>query len=454
MPNPEVAIANNEILLVDDDVNTLKALRRVLETERYTVSAVTTGRDAIRQVKLARPYIVLLDLGLPDADGVDLLRLFLQEGVEHVIIISGTDSVEMTRLCLRSGAFDFILKPAGRKEILQAVRRASSAYDVSQVTAQRYPLELQPGFGALETPSDASQHLFKQLRQFSTTAPVKSLITGPAGLFKHDIAALIHHYSDRSGPALLINCGLETDDKALMRFTSTVNSTINSTQRGYIEQATGASLVLDDISLLPLSIQNWLKAYIVRVESTRDLAQQVSQQSTCSIIGILREPAEIAIEEGRLSSELYELLSQNHLCVPALSDRPKDIPVYASHAIAQLNTLLNCEKSLSPSFLSFLSVQPWEGNLVELKNRLLIAYRGTEDGEELIHDPQLWPPMINENPTHSTNNTNVTCAIGMSLEDAEKLLIKATLNSVVDNKSQAAKILGISVKTLYNRLKR
>ena len=450
----DAALASNEILLVDDDVHTLKALSRLLEAEHYVVRSATTGQDAIKQVEIALPYIILLDLGLPDANGVDLLNRFLLEGVKHVIIVSGTDSVETTRSCLRAGAFDFLLKPAGRKELLQAVRRASSAYDVGQMSSQQYPLELHPGFGALETPSAASQKLFRQLKQFRTTASANSLIRGPAGLLKRDIATLVHHYNDRSGPALLINCALETDDDALARFTQPVQSSNNPTQIGYIEQAAGSSLVLDDISLLPLSVQRWLVAYIDRIDAINNSNQQASFQASCNIIGILRESIELCLEEGRLLPELHTRLSNNLILVPALSERPEDVPVYAQQAIAQLNTLLNCEKSLSSEFLSFLSAQSWEGNLVELKNRLLIAYRATEDGEEIVYDPQLWPPMIHDALTCKSHSTGVVCAIGMSLEDAEYRLIKVTLDSVEDNKSKAAKILGISVKTLYNRLKR
>jgi len=359
MAKLDANLSSNEILLVDDDSATLKALSRLLESEQYVVRTAKTGQDAIKQIELAQPYIVLLDLGLPDADGVDLLRKFLRKGVSHVIIVSGTDNADTTRSCLRAGAFDFLIKPAAREELLQAIRRASSAYDVDILSSQQYPLQLHPGFGALETPSDASQKLFKQIKQFRTSSTANSLITGPAGLLKRDVAALVHHYNERTGSALLINCALETDDDALARFTQTAHSS------SYTKQT-----------------------------------------------------------------------------------------VYARHAIAQLNELLHCEKSLSSEFLSFLTDQSWDGNLVELKNRLLIAYRATEDGEEIVYDSQLWPPMIHETLTHNSHDTGVACAIGMSLEDAENRLIRATLDSVNGNKRQAAQMLGISVKTLYNRLKR
>ena len=454
MAKLDALLASNEILLVDDDAHTLKALSRLLEAEQFVVRTAQSGQDAIEEVKLALPYIVLLDLGLPDADGVDLLRRFLGEGVGHIIIVSGTDNAETTRSCLRAGAFDFLLKPAGREELLQAVRRASSAFDGDKVSSQQYPLELRPGFGALETPSDASQKLFIQLKQFRTTASANSLITGPAGLLKRDVAALVHHYNNRAGPALLINCALETDKDALARFSQSDHSTSNTKQMGYIEQAVGGSLVLDDVSLLPLAVQQWLVNYINQSEEKNMPIQQASHQAPCNIIGILKEPIEIALDDNRLLPELHTHLSKNLICVPALSERSEDVSVYAQHAIAQLNTLLNCEKSLSSEFLSFLSTLSWEGNLVELKNRLLMAYRGTEDGEEIVYDPQLWPPMIHETLNRQSQDPGVACAIGMSLEDAENRLIEATLGSVQGNKSKAAKILGISVKTLYNRLKR
>ena len=454
MAKLDANLSSNEILLVDDDSATLKALSRLLESEQYVVRTAKTGQDAIKQIELAQPYIVLLDLGLPDADGVDLLRKFLRKGVSHVIIVSGTDNADTTRSCLRAGAFDFLIKPAAREELLQAIRRASSAYDVDILSSQQYPLQLHPGFGALETPSDASQKLFKQIKQFRTSSTANSLITGPAGLLKRDVAALVHHYNERTGSALLINCALETDDDALARFTQTAHSSSYTKQTGYIEQAAGGSLVLEDVSLLPQSVQRWLVDYIDRIGKTNSPALQTSQLSSCNIIGILKEPIETVMKEGRLVPELHERLSKNSIFIQPLSKRPDDVPVYARHAIAQLNELLHCEKSLSSEFLSFLTDQSWDGNLVELKNRLLIAYRATEDGEEIVYDSQLWPPMIHETLTHNSHDTGVACAIGMSLEDAENRLIRATLDSVNGNKRQAAQMLGISVKTLYNRLKR
>lgn len=454
MSNPDVALASNDILLVDDDLDTLNALRRVLQAEQYLVDTASTGEDAIKRVESAPPHIILLDLGLPDADGVELLRTLLCKGVKHVIIVSGTGCAETTRSCLRAGAFDFILKPAGRDELLQAVRRATSVYEVGQVTTQSYPLELKPGFGALETPSDKSQQLFSQLKKMSTSSPANALIGGPAGLFKRDIAALIHHYNGRSGPALLINCALETDNDTLRRFTKTVNSNSKCTHVAYTDQAIDGSLILDDISLLPSSVQRWLATYIKRANTAEDQTQEASRRQSFNIIGILRESADLALSEGRLDSELYTGLSINHILVPALNERIEDVAVYARRAIAQLNTIFQYEKSMSQEFVDFLTTQPWEGNLVELKNRLLIAYRGTENGEEIVHDPLLWPSTKEVECVHTEKATGVAGVVGVSLDVAERRLIKATLASVDDNKRQAAKILGISVKTLYNRLKR
>jgi|GEM_PF-1905498 len=444
-------IIGDDILLVDDDEQTLQALARVLEDASYTVRTARSAKSALESVKDALPAIVLLDLGLPDANGVDVLRNLLANDVPQVIIISGTDSVETTRQCLREGAFDFLLKPAQRDELLQAVRRATSSYQVNRVITQEYPIELQPGFGSLETPSYASQQMFKQLKDIATESQTNAIITGPAGLFKRDIAALLHHYTGKSGPALLINCALEIGEKAEARFSGQSSKSGNPV--GYLEMADNGTLILDDISLLPVPVQSLLARHITLARELSNTKNNNVLKNPCSIVGILKEPIDFALSEGRLQPELFDILSANRIGVPALKDRPDDIVVFAQQAVSQLNILLQTEKSLAAEFSEFLKAQTWEGNLIDLKNRLLTAYRATGDGDEIIYDPMHWPTANLEQTPHSEASTGVASLVGMSLIDAENLLIKATLASVGDNKSKASKILGISVKTLYNRLK-
>ncbi|MFK7857438.1 MAG: sigma-54-dependent transcriptional regulator [Granulosicoccus sp.] len=447
------AETGDDILLVDDDPDTLKALKQVLDAEGYKTRAAESANRALLAIKDELPNIALLDLGLPDANGIELMKTLLLEGVEHVIIISGTDSAETTRQCLREGAFDFILKPAHRDDLLQAVRRATSSYHVNKVKAQDYPVIIKPGFGSLETPSKASRGMFASLRKIAASRHANALITGAAGLFKQDIAALVHHYTGRSGSALLINCALETDDKAVVRFEGDFGVSGNRTNIGYLERASKGTLVLDDLSLLPGAVQHVLAEHIHSGREASDNASKMTQQSHCNIIGILKEPFDEALSSGRLQSTLYAALLPNHVDVPALKDRSEDIGFFTKHAISQLNVLLKSEKSVSEDYLDLLTTKRWDGNLIELKNRLLTAYRGTEDGEQIICDPLLWPAVHHDSETLAVQSYGVAPLIGMTLAEAEMKLIKATLASVDDNKSKASKILGISVKTLYNRLK-
>ncbi|MFK8083330.1 MAG: sigma-54-dependent transcriptional regulator [Granulosicoccus sp.] len=444
----------HDILLVDDDPDTLKALQRVLEVEHYQTRSASSAKGALNSVRERLPAIVLLDLGLPDSVGVELLRTLLEEGVPYVIVVSGTDSAETTRQCLREGAFDFILKPAHRDDLLKAIRRATSSYQINQVKSYAYPVELKPGFGSLETPSQASRNMFGLLKKLAAGKQANALITGNAGLFKRDVAALLHHYTRRSGPALLINCALETDGNAVDRFMTHAGKAKDQTPGGYLERATDGTLILDDISLLPKSVQDALADYITRNMEIIRLDQNISPSRSCNVVGILKEAMRDALDSGRLQSSLYSVLAPNQIVVPALKDRPEDVIFFARHAVSQLNSLLNMEKSLSNDFLEFLSTQSWEGNLIELKNRLLTAYRGTEDGEEIVFDALLWPSATSDDANSSTYAPNINPLIGTTLADAEMQLIKATLASVNENKSKAAKILGISVKTLYNRLKK
>ena len=444
--------ANTEVLIVEDDLNTANALQTLLERAGYRTEFSLSLMAALDHTRAQRPRIVLLDLSLPDGEGENVVSTFKQLGANEVIVISGSGDPERTRKCLKEGAFDFIEKPVSAESLIRAVRRADGARRLQQTQSIDYPLELKPGLGSLEGGSVASQKLIEQIRQITSTPGYNVLITGQSGVLKADVAAIIHRYSGRSGPALYVNCASENDEQALNRFfgshfdSKQLESSDDSPLRpGYLHKAHSGCLVLDDISALPIVIQRRLTDFM---ESGEALAEQASiaTKHDCVLVGVLREPVDTAINAGRLHQPLLDSLSRHVIDVPPLVDRQEDIEFFARQAVEQLNKVFSTEKSLSVEIVDYMKSYYWPGNLVELKNFVFDAYRATEPGDEMNPDISWF---------HSTDdeaNDDILPFVGQTFRDVEKQLIEATLASVDQNKRKAAGILGISVKKLYNRL--
>ena len=447
----ETISAATEVLIVEDDLNTATALQQLLERAGYRSEFSLSLTAALDYTAAEKPRIVLLDLSLPDGDGESVVSTFKQLGVNEVIVISGSGDPERTRLCLRAGAFDFIEKPVSAKSLIRAVRRADGARR-SQITKSiDYPLELKPGLGSLEGKSVASQRMLEQIRQITRSSGYNVLITGQSGVLKADVAAIIHRYSGRTGLALHVNCASENDDQAQQRFfgcqlkDNIKRNGESSVRPGYLHKAHLGTLVLDDISSLPLVIQRRLKEFMDSGEALAEMAS-VPTKHDCVLVGVLREPINTAIDAGRLHKPLLDSLSQHVIAVPPLVDRQEDIEFFARQAVEQLNKVFSTEKSLSVEIVDYMKSYYWPGNLVELKNFVFDAYRATEAGDEMNPDISWF---------HSTDDEasdNILPFVGQTFRDVEKQLIEATLVSVDHNKRKAAGILGISVKKLYNRL--
>lgn len=438
-----------DVLIVEDDPQVLNAMQRLLGRAGYTTVGAQSLAGGMTLVEAHSPEVVLLDLSLPDGDGLTLIQAMKARGVGEVIIVSGTDDAKKTHECLQAGVFDFILKPAGAEDILRSVRRADARRRLQAITPQVFPAQLMPGLGALEGVSVVSQRLLSVIKKIALDLPVQAIITGQPGVMKADSAALIHHYGGRAGSALLVNCASENDDRAVERFFGKQNEPHASDKavvtEAYLAKADGGTLVLDDISELPVSVQRRLVSFMNSGESISQNAL-IPVRYDCSIIGILREPADRALSSGRLHQPFFYALSTTTLVVPPLVERRDDIEHFARYAVEQLNRVFDTEKSVSAEMIERLRSHYWPGNLVELSNLMLTAYRSTEPGEEIVADSVLF------GGAEIQSDEKIAPFIGQTFAEVESQLIKATLRACDNNKSQSAKMLGISLKTLYNRL--
>ena len=429
-----------DILIVEDDEPTANAIEKVLSRQGYQTGSASTLAQALTLARQFTPGLVVLDLTLPDGDGLKAMTTLKQSGVKEVIILSGTSSPEITRQCLQQGALDFIAKPAVAADIVSSVRRADSLIKLENLTLGSYPFTLKPGLGSIESEkSEAGKQLTESIKSVAQSPDTTCcLITGEAGVLKCDVAASIHHYRALDRHALMICCAWESDNIALNRFTSdsyAAKRALKPPGAGYLSEAQGGTLVLDDLTALSIDVQAML-------------ADQLDASLLdCLLIGVLREDPLCAIRSGRLNERLYEMLSVTTIEVPKLQKRKADVPYFANQMVEELNAIFDTEKSISAAFMAELERHDWPGNLVEFRNLMLTAYWLTEPGEEIVEG------FGQTQASTTTINSDIAPFVGLSFQQAERQLVEATLAHFDDNKRESAKALGISTKTLYNRLK-
>ncbi len=436
----------NSAIVIEDDVPTAQAIGKVVESMGFEVRLAHSLKEARELSATVLPALALVDLGMPDGDGVAMVRELREIGVEDFIVISGSRSQERVVESLRAGVADFLIKPVKLSEIRAVVERVVAARDAFRVGVATPVARASIEPARLVGHSEATLHLRQQVQRVAGMDPLRAVIIGAPGVGKRNIAASIHHETGVEGKALCVSCAEEVDEAASIRFFGrTAAGKADRALAGYVELAEGGTLILDDMSRLPLSLQSKLKTCIDTGLVSPSRGKQ-SRPVRCAIIAILREPAAIAMEEGRLRDDLYYSLAESVITVPPLSEREEDTLEIAERAINELNSLTGTDKALSEELRSRLANYSWPGNVIELKNTLRAAYASTEPDEVIEISKLMMPALIDGAADPAAH------LVGNSFWDVERKLLLATLDYTGGNKRQAARILGISLKTLYNRL--
>lgn len=466
----------NHVLIVDDDPDSAATLRELIGEEHFSVAVAHSLRDARRQMAMQQPHLVLLDLQLPDGSGMELFEDPRLES--KVVLVTGHASLDSSIAALRHGALDYLVKPVAldRLEDLLArfLPRSPACHPaVSQPLDSPSPGGDQP-FGRLLGGSQPMQRVYQQIRRVAATS-VTVLITGESGTGKEVVAQTLHDLSPRqSQPFLAINCGAISPHLIESEIFGHEKGSFTGAERqhqGFFERAAGGTLFLDEITEMPLDLQVKLLRVLetgcfMRVGSTQ------SQETDVRIVAATNRCPRAAIATGKLREDLFYRLNVFPIELPPLRERLSDVPVLAQHFLDDLGAREGTVKRFAPEALQQLSEHQWPGNVRELRNAVQRAYvmaQGTLiDSAWLPHRA----PASGERPAADGGSSDrievrdapgvndasgeepaVAVAVGMSMAQAEKLLIQATLKQCMYQKERTAAVLGISLKTLYNRLK-
>jgi DNA-binding NtrC family response regulator len=386
-------------LVVEDDARQGMLLAATLETAGHTVRACPDGLGALGMVRDTPPDVILLDLGLPDIDGLELIPLLLAAApLSRIVVITGKDSVATAVGALRAGARHYLVKPWDREELLLVVEREARAVHRDQVRAR---CDEGAVFWGRAPQIEAIRQKLVRIAH-SPFTPV--LITGETGTGKEVVARELHRLAAPPGPFIAVNCAAVPDDlleSELFGHDRGAFTGARARRRGLVELADGGTLFLDEIGDMSLPLQAKLLRFLQDHRFFR-LGGEEEISTRCRVVAATNRQLESMMETGSFRRDLYYRLAVVTLEVPALRERPEDIVPLAYHILREIAAEIGKEpRQLNPAAEAALVRYHWPGNIRELRNRLeralILGTEGTIQAADL--DLPLQFPRREAHPT-------------------------------------------------------
>ena len=440
------------ILIVDDDITFALMLRTWLSKRGFDVETASTVAAARTALGGGGFSLVLSDMRLPDQDGIALLQWMSGAGIETpVIVMTSYAEIQNAVRCMKLGARDYVAKPVNPDELLKKIREALEKpveAPVEAKNARRGAAKAAPAPAPLdyiEGRSDASRRLYEYIRLVAPTN-MSVLVNGASGTGKEHVAQLIHRNSKRAGkPFVAVDCGAIPRELAASEFFGHVKGSFTGAvgdKKGAFEAADGGTLFLDEVGNLTYETQvQLLRALQERrirpVGGNREIPVDIR------LVAATNEDLEAAIARGTFRADLYHRINSFSLRVPSLRERREDIPLFADFFLDQANRELDKRiVGFEAKTVKALAGYEWPGNLRQLKNTVMSATLLAAGEYITLGD---LPHEITEPSASGTS---------FSLHDpvSEEEQIRRALAAAGGNKSQAAKLLGIDRKTLYNKM--
>ena len=455
---------NRRILIIDDERPILLTLEALLTRHGYPVETAATAAAGLRLLKTKPPALVLLDLQLPDAEGLHMLDQIKAEHPEmQVVILTAHDSLNNAIESIKRGAYHFISKPYAPEELLSLVEKALEKQSLLRETAElrQKTKQLEKRLEIAETrlaPVFTSK-VMQQIDELITAmAPSEAnvLITGESGVGKEVIANTIHQRSRRANKLMVkLNCAAFPQtmiEGELFGYVKGAFTGATNDFPGMIAAADDSTLFLDEISDMPADLQTRFLR-VLQEREFRPLGSTRVLKADFRLIAASNRPIAQALAENRLRSDLYYRLNTFQIEVPPLRERKQDIPPLVALFVKQFAQQLGKpEPAIAPDAFQKLLDYAWPGNVRELQNALeyavVLARQNLIEVKELPAEVQL-PTVLQQSERGTPARQGV-----QSLDDVERSTILQALAQCHGNKKKAAELLGIQRPTLYNKLKR
>ncbi|MDA1190124.1 MAG: sigma-54 dependent transcriptional regulator [Candidatus Poribacteria bacterium] len=440
------------ILIVDDDTTERETIGRIFRNEGYGILDAADGASALEMLEDHRVTVLLTDLKMPGIDGMELLEQAqaLQPGIQ-VIVMTGYGSVEGAVEAMHAGAADFLQKPLDVQTTRARVRKAIEKHRLQATNlALQEQLDRTSGLDNMIGRSAAMESVYRMVRRVAPTNAT-ALILGDSGTGKELIAHAIHHLSPRKDRRFLaFNCAAVTRELVESELFGYNRGAFTGAVRdkpGYFEEANGGTLFLDEIGEMTVEAQ----AKLLRVLEEREIMRVGGTKAIPIDVRIIaatnRNLAEW-VANGKFREDLFYRINVFPIEIPPLRERRGDIPLLAEHFLRQSSE----EHGVSPkrfdrAAMEALQAHEWSGNVRELRN--LVSYL-TLSAEDDVITPADLPDAITSKAAPTSGGDGFR--VGMTMEDMEREAILQTLDAADGNKTKAAKLLGIGLRTLYRKL--
>jgi len=446
-----------KVLIVDDEEPARTGVAELVGSWGYRTEMAKDGLEALDKVIAWSPSIVVTDLAMPRMDGMELIQMLAEQPQElKVVVVTANTEIAAAVEAMKLGAYDYITKPLDFKRLKAILQNASLLQDTErELEVTRRNLRNSGALGRMVGKSKKMQEIFALVERVApTTASI--LITGESGTGKEVVARTLHDLSARKAkPFVAINCSAIPEtliESEIFGHEKGAFTGALERRAGCFELAEEGTLLLDEIGEMPIATQ----AKLLRVledKKFRRLGSKVETEANVRVLAATNKVPEEAVAAGQLRNDLYYRLNVFNIHMPPLREHKEDLPDLVEALIDDLNEKHGTGVStVDDSVMKTFQTYSWPGNVRELRNTIERAV--ILAGGRVIETKHLPPGFGTAQVRTAELDPNaIHLGVGTTVEEAEKQLILRTLASTSNNKTRAAEILGISLKTLHNKLK-
>jgi DNA-binding NtrC family response regulator len=451
------------VLIAEDEPHALMGLAELISGWGYVTETARDGVEAWEKAQAWDPAIVVTDLKMPRMDGIGLLTK-LADGNSGpsssvaVVVLTAMGSIQQAVEAMKLGAYDFLQKPVDATRLRTILGNATRQRETAiELEVARRRLRETGVLGSLVGSSRPMREIFGLIEQIApSNVPV--LITGESGTGKELVARTLHNLSPRkTRPFVAVNCAAIPEtliESEIFGHEKGAFTGAAERRAGCFELASGGTLLLDEVGEMPIGTQAKLLR-VLEERKVRRLGARTEQDVDVRVLAATNRDPAIAVEQGHLRADLFYRLNVFNIHMPPLREHLEDLPAMADAMLNEMNQKHGRRvPGLGPSMLDRLMSYDWPGNARELRNAIERAVILCPDGAPL--DAGHLPPGFGKMKPSTAQTPNpgmIPLQVGATVGEAERLLILRTLEATGQNKTRAAEILGVSLKTLHNKLK-
>ena len=444
------------VLVVDDEENIRLVLRTLLRKHGYEVEVADNGETALGLVESFGPDVILTDVRMPKMGGMDLLAtLRAKQSSATVIVMSAYGNVDLALEAMKAGAYDYVGKPFKPDEIVLALRKAEERESLRRENRSlREQIRNEQKYESILAKSQEMQDVFKtisKIADYKTTV----LVTGESGVGKELVARALHARSSRKNHAFVgVNCGAIPEnllESELFGHKKGAFTDASADRRGLFEEASGGTLLLDEIGELPLSLQVKLLR-VLQEETIRRLGDSKDVKVDVRIVAATHRDLAAEVKAGRFREDLYYRINVLPVMIPPLRGRKDDIPLLVDHFVTRNNARLGTNiRGISPEARKFLLEYSWPGNVRELENTIERAMVLAEG--EILEATDLPERLRDTLDPVQAQLASGELSIKKTSAAVEEILIRRALQKTKGNRTRAAEVLEISHRALLYKIK-